>query len=498
MRTWLPLLLLAACSASTPGGGVSRGADTSGPPRARPGAVSVFEFGAIGDGQTDDRPAIQAAIAAAAAGRGEVFIPPGTYAISGTPHRHWGLDVPAGVHLRGAGADLTVLQQAPGAGKSERMIHVSGAHVSVEDLTLDGNKAKQQRPDEQRHGLFATDTQGLVISRIVARDFTGDGIYLFNGARGTRVDHVRATGSDRNGFTLGGDVDDTIVFASSFDGNAAQQFDSEPGDINAVRHTVITGCYLDGRASNDYTLTVSGNPKVRGSDWLVFGNRIDGSVFIVWAERVIIAGNTGVNATTKASVTVYRTSSDVEIIGNRFEQTQTRVGSLAGVLIQGTGTGSAPRHVRVLGNDLTLRDERSFGIRAEGAIDVELVDNTLHGAGRKAAGAAGIYVRATNTKEDFERAVVRGNTVRNFGARGVSVAGNGVAKLRELEISRNSFDDDSAGAAMTTGISLDDGAGAAQQIKVDGNRYNGAVRDAVANIPHAATVSIDGQPAGVP
>jgi len=105
-------------------------------------------------------------------------------------------------------------------------------------------------------------------------------------------------------------------------------------------------------------------------------------------------------------------------------------------------------------------------------------------------------VRATNAAEDFERAVVRGNTVRNFGARGVSVAGNGKARLRAIEISHNEFDDDSPSAAMTTGISLDDGAGAAQQISVDGNRCNGAVRNAVANIPKAAAVSIDGQAAG--
>jgi len=349
-------LLACACSASTP-------ASTSRPPRAVPGAISVFDYGAKGDGESDDRAAIQAAIDAAAAGNGEVFLPPGTYSISGTPGRHWGLDVPRGVHLRGAGADVTVLQQAPDATKSERLVHVSGDGVVVEDLTLDGNKAKQGR-DEQRHGLFATDTRGLIVRRIVARDFTGDGVYLYNGARDSRVEHVRAASNDRNGLTLGGDVDGTHVFASTFVGNRAQQLDSEPGGTAAVRHTTIVGCDIDGTASNDYALTVSGNPKVRGSDWMVFGNRINGGTFIVWADRVVIAGNTGVNASTKASVSVYRTSSDVHVIGNKFEQTQTRVASLAGVLISGTGTGSAPSRVRVIGNDLTLRDERSFGIRA--------------------------------------------------------------------------------------------------------------------------------------
>jgi hypothetical protein len=48
-------------------------------------SVNVLDYGAVGDGVTDDRAAFQAAVTAViAAGRGTVFVPSGTYLINGT------------------------------------------------------------------------------------------------------------------------------------------------------------------------------------------------------------------------------------------------------------------------------------------------------------------------------------------------------------------------------------------------------------------------------
>ncbi|HEX4417970.1 MAG TPA: glycosyl hydrolase family 28-related protein, partial [Kofleriaceae bacterium] len=471
-------------STGAPRAAAGRPDDPSSGSAAHGVSVSVKDHGAKGDGATDDREAIQAAIGAvAAAGGGEVYLPPGTYVVSGARHAFWALDVPGGVHLRGAGQDKTTLQQAPGAGPSVRLLHLSGAHITLEDLALDGNKAAQTK-NPQRHGIFTVHTEHLIVRRVAAHDFTGDGFYLYDGAADSQFIDVVATGNDRNGLTLGGNVDGTTLFHSKFAGNRAQQVDSEPGGTSIVSHTLIAGCEIDvAGASNDYALTVSGTEHTKGHDWTIVGNRIHGGIFVVWAERVLIAGNTGTNPTTKASVSVYRTSNDVVIAGNRFEMTQTRVRSLAGVLVQGTGTGSAPDRVFVLGNELTLDYEQSFGIRAEGAISVTLRGNTLRGPGRSAPGYAGIYVRATNQAEDFRSASVVGNTVRNFGARGVSLVGTGTAKLLSVEIRDNTFDDDAPVPAMTSGISLDDGTGAARQVRVTGNRFLHGVTAPLINYP---------------
>lgn len=67
-------------------------------------SISVVEYGATGDGVTNDAPAINAAInACAAQGGGEVFFPPGVYSAGGDI-------VPAsGVHLKGASAGASKL-----------------------------------------------------------------------------------------------------------------------------------------------------------------------------------------------------------------------------------------------------------------------------------------------------------------------------------------------------------------------------------------------------
>jgi hypothetical protein len=137
-------------------------------------------------------------------------------------------------------------------------------------------------------------------------------------------------------------------------------------------------------------------------------------------------------------------------------------------------------------NDIETTFERSYGVRATGAISVEITHNVLRGAGRPAPGYAGIYLRATLIDRDFKTAVMRGNTIRNFGERGVSVVGNGTAKLLSVDVSDNTFEDDSAVPTMTTAISLDDGSGAAQEVQVARNKFKGGVRERVINIPPRA------------
>jgi hypothetical protein len=460
---------------------------------APPAAISVARFGARADGKTDDRPAIQAAIEAAAKAGGEVYLPPGTYLVASNTDGYGSLDVPGGVHLRGAGQARTVLRQAPGAPPSQRLLRLSGDAITVEDLTLDGNKRAQSK-DEQRHGIFATQTRKLVIRRVTARDFTGDGFYLFTGATDSTLTSVVATANDRNGLTLGGRVDGVAITDSKFVANRAQQVDSEPGGDAIVQRVTISRCELSGgAASGDFALTVSGtSPKARGADWTIANNRIDGGIFVVWAERVTIADNTGTNPTDKPSVTVYRTSSDVAIRRNRFELTGTRAKELAGVLVQGTGTGSAPDRVVIAENQIGLRAERGYGIKVEGALGVEITDNTLRGAGRPAPGSSGIYLRATNQAEDFRAAIVRGNTVRSFGASAISLHGNGQARLGSVEITDNTFDDDERAPAMTAGVSLDDGSGVARKITLRGNRsLRGVTRPTINHPANRAVISGD-------
>jgi hypothetical protein len=300
-------------------------------------SVNVREFGAVGDGVTDDRAAIQAALDS---GASEVVVPVGTYVV-GRGAGYWCLSISAGVTLRGETRDGAVLQQAPGIAGSVRLLQVAAAGVAIRDLTLDGNRARQTA-DEHRAGVFATGAPDLAIRGVTARGFTGDGFYLYLGSNNAVIDDVLATDNDRNGITFGGGTSGGTVTASRFIANAVQQFDSEPGNGNTVDGLTVRGNTIDAMGrSNDYALTISGSSSAaRSRGWTVEGNVINGGIFVVSADAIAVRGNVGVNPTTKASATVYRGSDGVTIKGNRFTMTQTQVSSLGVVTVTGTGTGN--------------------------------------------------------------------------------------------------------------------------------------------------------------
>jgi hypothetical protein len=424
--------------------------------------VNVRDFGAVGDGAADDRAAIQAALDS---GDSDVLVPPGDYLV-GKGSGAWCLLVPAGVTLHSWPSTLpAVLRQAPAIGANVRLLQIAAPNVAIKDITLDGDRA-MQTPDEHRSGVFATGAPNLTLQRVVAKNFTGDGFYIHIGSNDPLIDECIAYDNTRNGITFGGGTTGGYVTGGDYTGNGAQQIDSEGG---AVADLTIKGVTLNVGAGNDFALTISGASQIaRSHSWLVEDCDIAGGINVVWADDITIRNCHGVNPTTKASCTVYRRCDRVRIEGCDWTMTQTSVNSLGVVTLTGTGTMSAPSHVLVTRCRLrSIGKAQAFGVRVDGALSVEISDNEIHGPALPAAGYAGVYLRATNAIEDFKSAVVRRNRVSNWGACGVIVTGNGAARLRLLDISDNIFDDN--GEAMTKALYLDDGTGAARDVRQRGN-----------------------------
>lgn len=425
---------------------------------------SVADYGARGDGATDDRSAIQAAINACA----EVTIPAGRYLVTRAPFVYYDLLVPEGRTIRGDGRDATTLVQAAGHAPSVRLLHVAGADVTVEDLALDGDRARQV-DDEHRAGVFAAAPR-LTLRRVDARSFSGDGVYLYRGADDATIDDVRAMSNSRNGLSLGGGTAGGLITGSIFAGNGVQQIDSEPGWGTTVDGVTITGCYIDGSGSNDYALTVSGSggsgSATRSSGWTVIGNTIRGSVLVVWADGIIVARNEIRNASTKPCIEVYRRSRGVAVLDNACEQTQTAVDSVPAVYVGGA-TGDMPEGVVVAGNALTAAGRSAFGVRAEGVGSVYIAANRIDGPGVAAAGYAGVYVRTSIVESPLRAAAVVDNVIRGWPAASVMAVGNvigaGVAELCLLEVSGNTMD-----AGVTVGWGA-----APRLLRRSGNRCTG-------------------------
>lgn len=110
---------------------------------------NVKDFGAVGDGITDDTAAIQAALDAAdEAGGGTVVIPEGTFIISSAGRAAAGsLQIHSNTELTGAGMGETILKLADGSDtKISGLIRTAPAgevdhDIVIRDLTIDGNKA---------------------------------------------------------------------------------------------------------------------------------------------------------------------------------------------------------------------------------------------------------------------------------------------------------------------------------------------------------------------
>lgn len=114
------------------------------------GIASVKDYGAVGDGTTDDTAAIQAAInAVQAAGGGPLNLPEGTYRISST------LTVTASnILLQGAGGDMSHNVGTQGASASTKLVWVGSAGGTVVRFASPAGASLQKQNGGGMTGIF--------------------------------------------------------------------------------------------------------------------------------------------------------------------------------------------------------------------------------------------------------------------------------------------------------------------------------------------------------
>lgn len=167
------------------------------------GMISVKDFGAVGDGATDDTLSIQAAIdAAGASGGGKVFIPPGTYLVdlSADDYDSASATIRTGalvlavdnVSVVGSGRDSTILKLiTPDSNYNIfQMIEaplVNGTPKifgsSVEDLTVDQNTVTMSgaEPAGAGSGITCAGLQNCGFRRLRIKNCGGYGLGFQNG-----------------------------------------------------------------------------------------------------------------------------------------------------------------------------------------------------------------------------------------------------------------------------------------------------------------------------
>lgn len=162
---------------------VLRGSAMAFTPSSPLGWINVkADFGATGDGVTDDSPAVQAAVAAAGAGA-EVFFPPGVYVIGKTISAT-NVD---GLRLVGAGVDLTIIEASSSMGGLPMIELTNGYNCTVQSLSIWGNEFSAPSAGIESvvdHGLtshltirdvdITTPTLNSMVNGVVFADADGD------------------------------------------------------------------------------------------------------------------------------------------------------------------------------------------------------------------------------------------------------------------------------------------------------------------------------------
>jgi hypothetical protein len=234
--------------------------------------VNVKDYGAVGDGVTDDTTAIQTALDS---GEARVFIPEGTYNIATT------LDIPSNVQLIGSGYN-TVLKST--SASAVRIIELtSKTNVTISNIRFDQTRtdatnykssiqlftctsvkiedvwsiSSASTPDHT--GVFMVDCDDCVVDNLYFDGGADMNAYAVNitGCKGCRI--LNSTAYRPNfGFVITGEEvsergsrTNEEAFGTIVSHCTVRTFNKCAFDINCATGTTITGCTAENCAGDD-------------------------------------------------------------------------------------------------------------------------------------------------------------------------------------------------------------------------------------------------------
>ncbi len=155
--------------------------------------INVDDFGAKGDGVTDDTEAIQAAIDYASEfNLGTVIFSNKTYAIRGidkdnttglekdTDRTKIGIQCKSGVNLVGISMNDTKIKILPNSHERYAAFFMRGCkNIKISDMFIQGDTLEHTgTTGEWGHGIICTMSQNIIFENLKITDMWGDGIYL--------------------------------------------------------------------------------------------------------------------------------------------------------------------------------------------------------------------------------------------------------------------------------------------------------------------------------
>jgi len=387
-------------------------------------ARSVRDFGAVGDGTTDDRVPIQACVDAVyTAGGGTVYIPPGTYLLTKSDDWAACVRLRPGVHIVGSGVN-SVLKLAADQPESSRIVANIEADGAISDIYLgyfkiDGNNAGQSLGEinnwQQMHGVFFSNARNITLDHLWIYRTQGDCIY-FSGSWGLCYQvlvsgcHVWGIDTDPDETRVGININglcESVVYGNTIRDlyeNWGVKMEMNDGDADRYGVVIANNSILN--TATGIGFVGAGNGTGRPRDMLIVGNRfktktttglsVSECLLAFRADRLSIIGNTfdgGKNAAIGFAKDVH----ECVIQGNSIRGVYSAEGSsTAGIYLGGSTNEPGVYRIRIADN--LISDVRGYGIIVQGVYGAGTSANEVQRVSVGAA-SAGTFLLEGNDQD---------------------------------------------------------------------------------------------------
>lgn len=207
--------------------------------------INVKDFGAKGDGVSDDSDALDVAIQYCG-GRGRLFIPAGIYLISRM------IRIPSRSYIFGAGIDKTIIKASTTTPRWTTLLHTGGPgdkrqHIHLRDITVDGNILNRL---ENQEGI--------------------EGVDWVTGAKALRGSNICICHTEHAVVERLRSIDPALhcldVTGASYYGSGTSSSNGDSFSVNdeSSRYITVADCYCEGGSDDNITTHQSSDIIIRG------------------------------------------------------------------------------------------------------------------------------------------------------------------------------------------------------------------------------------------